>query len=354
MNHVICVLPGDGIGPEIIDVAVEVLHTIGRKFGHEFDLNFADIGGIAIDNTGDPLPPATLAACKACDAMLLGAVGGPKWFDPKATVRPEQGLLRLRAEMGLFANLRPVKVHPDIIKHSPLKEDRLHDVDMMIVRELTGGIYFGDRVESDTEASDVCTYTALEVRRIVRVAAGLAASRRGRLVSVDKANVLATSRLWRTVTTDVMVNEFPQVKLEHMLVDAAAMHLLQRPVDFDVIVTENLFGDILTDEASVIPGSIGLLPSASINEGGVGLYEPIHGSAPDIAGLGVANPYGTLASVAMMLRHSFAMRDEAEALESAISSCLSSGFLTRDLAGDSAAMTTKEVGANVREALANV
>ncbi len=351
MNHVICVMPGDGIGPEIIDVAVDVLQAIGSKFNHSFELNFADIGGIAIDNTGDPLPPATLAACRASDAMLLGAVGGPKWSDPKATVRPEQGLLRLRAEMGLFANLRPVKTHPEIIKHSPIKEDRLQNVDMMIVRELTGGIYFGDRVESDKNASDVCSYSSLEVRRIVRVAAGLAASRSGRLVSVDKANVLATSRLWRTVATDVVVNEFPQVTLEHLLVDAAAMHLLQRPGDFDVIVTENLFGDILTDEASVIPGSIGLLPSASINEGGVGLYEPIHGSAPDIAGQGVANPYGTLASVAMMLRHSFAMREEASALESAISTCLSDGILTPDLAEPSAAMSTVEVGAKVQAAL---
>ncbi len=347
MKSVICVLPGDGIGPEIIDVAVDVLATIGKVYSHEFELNYADIGGIAIDNFGDPLPPATLAACKACDAMLLGAVGGPKWSDPKATIRPEQGLLRLRAEMGLFANLRPVKTHPDIIKHSPLREDRLHGVNMMIVRELTGGIYFGDRVESETQASDVCTYSDTEVQRIVRVAARLAVSRSGRLVSVDKANVLATSRLWRAVTTQVIENEFPQITLEHVLVDAAAMHLLQRPKDFDVMVTENLFGDILSDEASVIPGSIGLLPSASINDGGVGLYEPIHGSAPDIAGQGIANPYGTLASVAMMLRHSLSMSAEADALEAAIYWCLSQGFLTIDLADENAALSTREVGAKV-------
>lgn len=354
MNHKICVLPGDGIGPEIIEVAVDVLYAVGERFGHEFELTFADIGGIAIDNSGDPLPPASLAACKASDAMLLGAVGGPKWSDPRATVRPEQGLLRLRAEMGLFANLRPVKIYPEIISHSPLREDRLHGVDMMIVRELTGGIYFGERVESDEKASDLCTYSAMEVRRIVRVAAGLATSRSGRLVSVDKANVLATSRLWRSVAADVIANEFPQIRLEHMLVDAAAMHLLQRPADFDVIVTENLFGDILTDEASVIPGSIGLLPSASINEGGVGLYEPIHGSAPDIAGKGIANPYGTLASVAMMLRHSFAMREEAVAIESAIEQCLSRGILTPDLAGQETAHSTRDIGQQVGNALRSV
>ncbi|MFK8030691.1 MAG: 3-isopropylmalate dehydrogenase [Gammaproteobacteria bacterium] len=347
MNSLICVLPGDGIGPEIIEVAVDVLGVIGRRYGHEFKLNYADIGGIAIDNTGEPLPAATLAACQSSDAMLLGAVGGPKWSDPKASVRPEQGLLALRSEMGLFANLRPVKTHPDIIKHSPLREERVRGVDMVIVRELTGGLYFGDRVESTENASDMCTYSAEEVRRIVRVAAELAVKREGRLVSVDKANVLATSRLWRAVTTELMQAEFPQVTLEHVLVDAAAMHLLQRPADFDVMVTENLFGDILTDEASVIPGSIGLLPSASMNGGGVGLYEPIHGSAPDIAGQGIANPYGTIASVAMMLRHSLSMPDEADALEVAIDACLTEGCVTADLAEPGAAMSTKEVGAKV-------
>lgn len=347
MKVSVCVLPGDGIGPEIIAVAVDALNAVGTRFGHEFDCHFADLGGIAIDNSGDPLPPATLAACKASDAMLLGAVGGPKWSDPQATVRPEQGLLRLRAEMGLFANLRPVKTHPDIIQHSPLKEALLRDVDLMIVRELTGGIYFGDRVESNTQASDVCSYSADEVRRIVRVAAKLAQQRDGRLVSVDKANVLATSRLWRAVTSEVIEQEFPDVTLEHLLVDAAAMHLLQHPGRFDVMVTENLFGDILTDEASVIPGSIGLLPSASLNDGGVGLYEPIHGSAPDIAGKGIANPYGTLASVAMMLRHSFAMTEEAAALEQAINRCLSDGVLTGDLAPEGEGLSTVEVGARV-------
>ncbi len=351
MKSVVCVMPGDGIGPEIIAVAVDVLKAIGAKYSHEFELNYADIGGVAIDKTGNPLPQETIATCKSSDAILLGAVGGPKWSDPNAAVRPEQGLLGIRAEMGLFANLRPVKTHPDIIKHSPLREDRLLGVDMMIVRELTGGIYFGDRVESNKLASDVCTYSDSEVRRIVRVAARLAASRGGRLVSVDKANVLATSRLWRSVTTEVVEKEFPEVTLEHLLVDAAAMHLLQRPRDFDVMVTENLFGDILTDEASVIPGSIGLLPSASINESGVGMYEPIHGSAPDIAGQGIANPYGTLASVAMMLRHSLSMTAEADALEAAIDTCLSQGFVTVDLAGGDEALSTVEVGQKVIAAL---
>ncbi|MEM7081197.1 MAG: 3-isopropylmalate dehydrogenase [Pseudomonadota bacterium] len=351
MNARICVLPGDGIGPEIIAVAVRVLEAIGQSSGRSFDIDQADIGGAAIDACGDPLPPSTLAACKGSDAILLGAVGGPKWSDPKATVRPEQGLLRLRAELGLFANLRPIRTHPSIIRHSPLREELTKDIDMIIVRELTGGIYFGERVESDEQASDLCAYSADEVARIVRVAARLAENRRGRLVSVDKANVLATSRLWRTVTTEVMASEFPHVTLEHVLVDAAAMHLLQRPASFDVIVTENLFGDILTDEASVIPGSIGLLPSASLNGSGVGLFEPIHGSAPDIAGRGIANPYGTLASVAMLLRHSLGLDGEADKLEHVLETCLTDSLVTPDLAAPDVALSTEAVGSAVCERL---
>lgn len=345
MNKHIVALPGDGIGPEVVAVATDVLAVIAAKYGHTLHIDTADIGGIAIDKHNDPLPADTLNRCKAADAVLLGAVGGPRWSDPNATVRPEQGLLKIRAELGLFANLRPVKPHASLVHYSPLRAERVANVDIMIVRELTGGIYFGERIESNELASDTCTYSAEEVRRVVRIAAELARTRKRHLVSVDKANVLATSRLWRNVTTEIMRTEFPDVTLEHLLVDAAAMHLLQRPADFDVMVTENLFGDILTDEASVLPGSIGLLPSASINASGLGLYEPIHGSAPDIAGKGIANPYGTVASVAMMLRHSLDMAAEADAVELAISQCLAAGQLTPDLAPAGAALGTQEVGA---------
>ncbi|NNF16070.1 MAG: 3-isopropylmalate dehydrogenase [Gammaproteobacteria bacterium] len=344
MKKQIVVLPGDGVGPEVTAVAVEVIAAIGAKYDHALNIEYADIGGIAIDNHNDPLPADTLQRCQAADAILLGAVGGPKWSNPGATVRPEQGLLKIRAALGLFANLRPVKPYASLAHYSPLRADRVANVDVMIVRELTGGIYFGDRVESNELATDTCSYSADEVRRIVRVAGGLARTRRQHLVSVDKANVLATSRLWRNVTSEVMRTEFPDVELEHLLVDAAAMHLLQRPADFDVMVTENLFGDILTDEASVLSGSIGLLPSASINASGVGLYEPIHGSAPDIAGQGIANPYGTVASVAMMLRHSFGMTDEAATIETAIDQCLEAGHLTADLVRDDTALSTQQVG----------
>jgi len=346
MNKKIAILPGDGIGPEVIAEAVNVLKAIEQKFGHSFTLEYADIGGVSIDNHGLPLTDAALKTCGESDAILLGAVGGPKWDDPSAEVRPEQGLLRLRGELALFANLRPLKIHPALADRSPLKNSYLENVDIMLVRELTGGIYFGERTESLKQATDVCTYSDMEVRRIVRVAAGLAMQRKKRLVSIDKANVLATSRLWRAVTADTLVNEFPQIHLSHLLVDAAAMHLLQRPATFDVMVTENLFGDILTDEASVLAGSIGLLPSASLNEGGVGLYEPIHGSAPDIAGQSCANPYGTIASVAMMLRHSLAMADEAQVVEDAIEKCLDEELFTPDLAASNA-LSTQDVGHHI-------
>ena len=275
---------------------------------------------------------------------MLGAVGGPKWSDPSASVRPEQGLLQLRADLGVYANLRPVKIIPQLADASPLKEKLLIGVDMIVVRELTGGIYFGEKTRTDTSASDLCTYHAHEIERIVRIAARLANSRRGKLCSVDKANVLETSRLWRSTTDRIMHDEFPEIALETLLVDAAAMHLLSRPRDFDVIVTENMFGDILTDEASMLAGSLGLLPSASLGDTARGLYEPIHGSAPDIAGLGIANPCGTIASAALLLRHSLSLDDEAAAIEQAIESAIVDGARTADIASDGdTVLTTSEM-----------
>ncbi len=272
-------------------------------------------------------------SCKDANAVLLGAVGGPKWSDPNATVRPEQGLLRLRSTLGVFANLRPVTAFPALVDASPLRPERLAGVDLMVVRELTGGIYFGEKQRGENSASDVCTYHTHEIERVVRIAAKLATGRRGRLCSVDKANVLETSRLWRAVAARILDEEFPDIDYEVLLVDAAAMHLLSRPADFDVIVTENMFGDILTDEASMLSGSLGLLPSASLGAGPEGLYEPIHGSAPDIAGRGIANPIGTIASVAMLLRHSLGLDDEADAVDAAITTAIESGLRTADIAG---------------------
>lgn len=308
------------------------MQQVARQFDHRFDLPSAIIGGVAIDAVGDPLPAETIAQCKNSDAILLGAVGGPKWSDPGATVRPEQGLLRIRAELEVFANLRPVSVYPELAEASPIKSALLENVDMMVVRELTGGIYFGEKTRDDTRASDLCVYHKHEIERIVRVASTLAANRRQKLCSVDKANVLETSRLWREVTVRTMAAEFPGIELEHLLVDAAAMHLLSRPADFDVIVTENMFGDILTDEASMLAGSLGMLPSASVGTSSRGLYEPIHGSAPDIEGQGIANPCGAIASVAMLLRHSLGLEDEARAVENAIASVISDGGRTADIA----------------------
>ena len=321
-----------------------MLRQVARQFDHRFDLPSALIGGAAIDAVGDPLPADTIAQCRQSDAILLGAVGGPKWSDPNSTVRPEQGLLRIRAELEVFANLRPVSIYPELAEASPLKSALLENVDMIVVRELTGGIYFGEKKRDDTSASDLCVYHRHEIERIVRVAAKLAASRRQKLCSVDKANVLETSRLWRDVTVSTMAAEFPDIELEHLLVDAAAMYLLSRPADFDVIVTENMFGDILTDEASMLAGSLGMLPSASIGDSSRGLYEPIHGSAPDIAGQGVANPCGTIASVALLLRHSLSLEDEARAVENAIESVISDGGRTADIAisGDRV-LTTSEM-----------
>jgi 3-isopropylmalate dehydrogenase len=352
MRAAIAVLPGDGIGPEVVVEAKRVLAVVAEKWGHTFTLREGLIGGAAIDATGSALPPETLEVARAADAILLGAVGGPKWDDPRGKVRPEQGLLAIRKALGLYANLRPVAVNPKLMHASSLRPELLAGVDMLVVRELTGGIYFGDKLRDGDKASDTCVYTVPEVERIVRTAARIARGRRKKLTSVDKANVLETSRLWREVTVRVMGEEFPDVALSHMLVDACAMHLIRRPADFDVIVTENMFGDILTDEASMLAGSMGMLPSASLGEGKRGLYEPIHGSAPDIAGKGVANPYATILSVAMLLRHSLGLETEARAIEAAVSGAIDRGVLTGDLAlpGSKPASTTV-AGDAVLEAL---
>ena len=316
MQAKITLLPGDGIGPEVVAEGVKVLQAVAAKFGHTFEYTEALIGGIAIDTTGNPLPDETLAACKAADAVLLGAVGGPKWSDPSATVRPEQGLLGLRGGLGLYANVRPVKVYPALVGASTLKPEVLAGVDMIILRELTGGLYFGKPQGQSGEKPnrsgvDTMYYTEGEVSRLMRLAFELARGRRKKVTSVDKANVLASSRLWRTVAHEVAA-EYPDVEIEDILVDSCSMFLIRRPVDFDVIATENMFGDILSDEAAMLAGSMGMLPSASLGAGKFGLYEPIHGSAPDIAGKGIANPLATILSCAMMLRWSFGLEREAE------------------------------------------
>jgi 3-isopropylmalate dehydrogenase len=344
MKASIVILAGDGIGPEVTQEGVRVLEAVASRFGHDFKFESHLIGGAAIDATQSPLPTSTLSACGTADAVLLGAVGGPKWSDPQALVRPEQGLLALRKGLGLFANLRPVSVHASMLDASTIKPEVLKGTDIMVVRELTGGIYFGEKTRTEDSASDLCTYTVDEVQRVTRVAARLAQQRRKSIVSVDKANVLETSRLWRSTVERVIKNEFPDVTLEHMLVDSAAMHLIRKPSSFDVIVTENMFGDILTDEASMLAGSLGLLPSASLGAGKLGVYEPIHGSAPDIAGKGIANPYGTILSVAMLLRHSLGLEAEAQVVEKAVSEAIESGIRTADIASGSAAATTRQAG----------
>ena len=353
MKARIAVLGGDGIGPEVIGEAVPVLEAIARRFGHEFALSAAPFGGVAIDQHGDPLPAATLATCLASHAILLGAIGGPKWSSPQAKVRPESGLLRLRRELGVYANLRPVSVHPQLRNVSSLKPEIIDGVDLIFVRELTGGIYFGAKTRDAHQATDLCTYTTPEIERIVRVAARIARTRRRRLLSIDKSNVLETSRLWREVCERVMGDEFPDVPLEHMLVDSAAMHLIRRPRHIDVAVTENMFGDILTDEASMLCGSLGLLPSASLGEGTRGLYEPIHGSAPDIAGRGIANPYGAILSVALLLRHSLGLEEEAQSVERAVHRAIGDGVRTADISTpNQRPASTPEAGAAVLAALA--
>ena len=332
MKAHIVTLPGDGVGPEVTAAAVAVLEAVAEHYGHGFTFEEHAIGGCAIDATGEPLPAASLEACKKADAVLLGAVGGPKWSDPNAKVRPEQGLLALRAALGVYANLRPLQVHPALANLSPLKNEKLANVDVLFVRELTGGAYFGAKTRTADAATDECKYTEAEIERVVRRAFALARERRHHLTSVDKANVLETSRLWRNVVQRI-APEYRDVKVEHQLVDSMAMLLLTQPGRYDVVVTENLFGDILTDEAAALAGSLGLLPSASLGEGKRGLYEPIHGSAPDIAGQCVANPTGAMLSAAMLLRHSLGLEEEAQCVEAAVSQVLAHGPRTRDVGG---------------------
>jgi len=337
MHADIVVLPGDGIGPEVTTQAVRVLEAVARSFGHQFTFSEKLMGGCSIDAFGAALTDETLRACKDADAVLLGAVGGPKWDNPAASVRPEQGLLGLRKGLGLYANLRPVKAHPALVSSSPLKADRVQGVDMIVVRELTGGLYFGkpkgrETVNGELRAVDTLEYTETEIRRVVDLAFRLAAGRRKKVTSVDKANVLESSRLWRQTAAGIGASH-PGTTLEHMLVDTASMRLITSAPSFDVIVTENMFGDILTDEASVLAGSMGMLPSASIGDGGPGLYEPIHGSAPDIAGKGTANPIGAILSAALLLRYSLRLEEEAGLVESAVHSAINEGFRTADLGG---------------------
>jgi len=332
MKTAIAILPGDGIGTEVTREAVKVLKAIEHKFGHTFDLSEGLIGGAALDTDNNPFPDSTAALCADSAAVLLGAVGGPKWDNVPTETRPERGLLKLRAALNVFANLRPVVPHPALVGTSPIRQDLLEGVDIMFVRELTGGIYFGEKSRTKDSATDVCTYTRSEIERVLRIAGTLASGRRGKVTSIDKSNVLETSRLWREVANELMPKEFPDITVEHLLVDAAAMHLLSRPADFDVMVTENMFGDILTDEASMLAGSMGMLPSASLNDGTVGLYEPIHGSAPDIAGQNIANPCGSILSAAMLLRHSLRLEEEATTVENAVTQVLENGLRTGDIA----------------------
>jgi 3-isopropylmalate dehydrogenase len=323
----VVLLPGDGIGPEIVSAARRLLDVLG-----EFELSEHPIGGASIDAHGLALADEVLEACRAADAVLLGAVGGPKWdsTDPGAP-RPEQGLLGLRKGLGLFSNLRPVRPSPSLLGASPLREERIRGTDLLVVRELTGGIYFGDSGREADRAHDTCEYSTAEIERIARVAFVAAVGRRAKVTSVDKANVLETSRLWRE-TVEHMAGDYPEVELEHILVDNAAMQLVSAPSAFDVLLTENMFGDILSDEAAMITGSLGMLPSASLGEDGPGLFEPVHGSAPDIAGKGVANPLATFLSVGLMLRHGLGMPDEADAVEGAVETALAKGVRTPDLA----------------------
>ncbi len=355
MKASIVLTPGDGIGPEVVNEARLVLEAIAKRQGHEFKFSEHLLGGCAIDAKGTAMPDETLAAAKAADAVLLGAVGGPKWDDTQAKVRPEQGLLAIRKALGLYANVRPVCPYPSLARLSPLKPERVAGVDFVVIRELTGGLYFGTpkgrtQTPEGEVAVDTLIYTEKEIRRIVLLAFQMAQKRRKLVTSVDKANVLESSRLWRKVAIEVG-KQFPDVKLEHQLVDSCAMRLITHAPSFDVIVTENMFGDILTDEAAVLAGSLGVLPSASLGEGKLGLYEPIHGSAPDIAGKGIANPTGTILSAAMLLRHSLGLEAEARAIEAAVSAALEAGCHTADL-GAKQPLTTAQMGAAIRERLA--
>jgi 3-isopropylmalate dehydrogenase len=352
MKADIVLLPGDGIGPEVVAEAVRALQAIAGKFGHTFSFTERLMGGCSIDKYGSSLTDETLADCKACDAVLLGAVGGPRWDDPNAKDRPERGLLALRKGLGVFANLRPVKVHPALIDASPLKPEKLQGVDILVIRELTGGLYFGqpklrEMVDGHEHAVDTLEYYDYEVRRVVELAFKLAAGRKKKVTSVDKANILESSRMWRQIATRIG-SQHPEITLEHVLVDTASMRLITGPAWMDVIVTENMFGDILTDEASVLAGSMGMLPSASLGDAGPGLYEPIHGSAPDIAGKGIANPIGTILSCAMMLRHSFDLKSEAAALESAVDAAITEGCRSVDIGGK---LTTRQVADEIIQRL---
>ena len=345
MTKKIVALAGDGIGPEIMEAGLEVLAYIVKKTDFDYEVDRRPFGGAGIDAEGHPLPEATLKAAREADAILLAAIGGPQYDN--ATVRPEQGLLALRKELNLYANIRPVKIF-DSLKHlSPLKPERIAGVDFVVVRELTGGIYFGDHILEDRKARDINDYSYEEVEQIIRKAFEIARSRRKILTSIDKQNVLATSKLWRRVAEDV-AQDYPDVILEHQLVDSAAMLMITNPAKFDVIVTENLFGDILSDESSVLSGTLGVMPSASHSENGPSLYEPIHGSAPDIAGLGIANPISMILSVAMMLRDSFGRYEDAKRIEDAVEQTLAAGILTRDLGGQA---STKEMTEAIIERL---
>lgn len=355
MKASIVLTPGDGIGPEVVNEARIVLEAVAKRHGHEFKFSEHLLGGCAIDAKCTAMPDETLAAAKAADAVLLGAVGGPKWDDPQAKVRPEQGLLAIRKALGLYANVRPVCPYPSLARLSPLKPERVAGVDFVVIRELTGGLYFGTpkgrtQTPEGEVAVDTLIYTEKEIRRIVLLAFQMAQKRRKLVTSVDKANVLESSRLWRKIAIEVG-QQFPDVKLEHQLVDSCAMRLITHAPSFDVIVTENMFGDILTDEAAVLAGSLGVLPSASLGEGKLGLYEPIHGSAPDIAGKGIANPTGTILSAALLLRHSLGLEAEARAIEAAVSAALEAGCHTADL-GAKQPLTTAQMGAAIRERLA--
>jgi len=352
-TNIVC-LPGDGVGTEVTAAARKILEVIGEKYGYSFQLEEHLIGGAAIDDTGIALPEKTLEACLKSDAVLLGAVGGPKWDDPLAKVRPEQGLLGLRKGLGLFANLRPVQPHIDLLDASPLKTEFLKDVDLLVVRELTGGIYFGKPQGRTTEngiekAIDTMSYTTDEIRRVAELAFQLAGNRKNKVTSVDKANVLETSRLWRQVVGQV-AGSYPEVEMENMLVDSAAMHLISRPASFDVLLTTNMFGDILTDESSILVGSMGNLPSASLGEATNqhgkqrGMYEPIHGSAPDIAGKGIANPIGAILSAALLLRYSLGLEEAAQAVENAVDSTIKAGNRTIDLvSGNEKSLNTADM-----------
>ena len=362
MEFNIAVLGGDGIGPEVTNESVKVLNAVSKAFGHTFNLTYGDVGGISIDKHGTPLLDEVRELAGSSDAVLFGAVGGPKWDDPTANMRPEDGLLQLRAEMGVFANIRPVKVYPNLIESSVLKPEVLEGVDMVVVRELTGGLYYGEPKGRNETANgwtsvDTMFYTEAEIERVLRVGFELAQGRRGKLASIDKANVLECSRLWRHIATN-LAPEYPNVELEHVLVDACAMQLVQDPRRFDVIVAENTFGDILTDEAAILAASMGLLPSASLSDVPIagrkisGFYEPIHGTAPDIAGKGIANPIGSILSTALMLRYSLGMTEEATSVEKAGESVLNNGSRTPDIISEGGEKTsTTDMGDKIAQAI---